>query len=55
MLPAVACGWGLLYYRLRWAHRVALRYHAALATKQRVVHRFFDELEVEVSKGGEWG
>lgn len=48
ILPCVAAAWGLLYYRYRWAHRVALRYRAALVTKQPVVHKFFDELEVEV-------
>ena len=32
----------------RWAHRVALRYRAAMVTKQKLVHKFFDELEVEV-------
>ena len=36
----------------RWAHRVALRYRASLQTKQKVVHKFFDELEVEVSGRG---
>lgn len=35
----------------RWAHRVACRYRASLATKTRVVHKFFDELEVEVRGG----
>lgn len=33
----------------RWAHRVALRYRASLQTKQKLVHKFFDELEVEAS------
>ena len=35
-----------------WAHRVALRYRASLVTKQKVVHKFFDELEVEASGAG---
>lgn len=43
----------------RWAHRVALRYRASLGGgKQPVVHKFFDELEVEVGAGwlgGGWG
>lgn len=31
---------------------MALRYRASLLTKQKVVHKFFDELEVEVSVRG---
>ena len=49
MLPAIVAAWALLYCRLRWAHRVACRYRVALATKVPVIHKFFDELEVEVS------
>ncbi|PSC71757.1 flagellar associated membrane [Micractinium conductrix] len=48
MLPAIVAAWALLYCRLRWAHRVACRYRVALATKVPVIHKFFDELEVEV-------
>ena len=54
MLPTVVVAWSLVYYRLRWVHHVALRYRASLATKQPVVHRFFDELEVEASKASTW-
>ncbi|KAI7846027.1 hypothetical protein COHA_000564 [Chlorella ohadii] len=49
ILPCIAIAWALLYYRYRWAHRVALRYRASLQTKQKLVHKFFDELEVEAS------
>ncbi|PRW21106.1 flagellar associated membrane [Chlorella sorokiniana] len=58
ILPSIAAAWCLLYYRYRWAHRVALRYRASLQTKQKVVHKFFDELEVGARCGritDQWG
>lgn len=51
VLPSVVLAWTLLYCRLRWAHRVALKYREALFCKQQVVHKFVDELEVEVRGG----
>ena len=40
--PVVGFVWALLYYRLRHAHRVALKFRAALKTGEPVIHRFFD-------------
>ena len=55
ILPNVGLAWCMLWWRYRHVHRVAQRYRDALTTKQPVIHKFFDELEVEVGAGGRGG